>query len=166
MAKKGASAQAFLEQLRARTEERFAVRTASCGGFAGFELEPLGSRLLVREAQAKLYDFDEEALRPYFPMEKVVSGMFDIVGRLFGIRVLHRPAAHVWHPEVRYYEIHDDNGSLLGAFYADWFPRESKRGGAWMDAFITGVYDPPNREPHAGTICGILRRQSERRRRC
>ena len=44
----------------------------------------------------------------------------------------------VWDPEVRYYDIHDDDGEFLGGFYADWYPRENKRGGAWMDALITG----------------------------
>ncbi len=156
MAKDGASAQAFLERLEARTEKRFAVENQELRDFAGFELEPWDVGYWAEKLRLKLYDFDEEALRPYFPMEKVVSGMFDIVERLFGIKVVHKPAAHVWHPEVRYYEIRDDDGSLLGAFYADWYPRESKRGGAWMDAFIIGIYDPPDTEPHSGSICGNL----------
>lgn len=156
MAKNGTRAQTFLEELEARTEKRFAGENRELKEFAGFELEPWDVGYWAEKLRLKLYDFDEEALRPYFPMEKVVSGMFDIVERLFGIKVVHKPAVHVWHPEVRYYEIRDEDGSLLGAFYADWYPRESKRGGAWMDAFITGVYDPPRVEPHAGTICGNL----------
>jgi oligopeptidase A len=156
MAKNGASAQAFLERLEARTENRFTIENQELRDFASFELEPWDVGYWAEKLRLKLYDFDEEALRPYFPMEKVVSGMFDIVGRLFGIRVVHKPAAHVWHPDVRYYEIRDEDGRLLGAFYADWYPRESKRGGAWMDAFIIGLYDPPQSEPHAGTICGNL----------
>jgi oligopeptidase A len=156
MAKDGASALAFLERLEARTEKRFAIENQELKDFAGFELEPWDVGYWAEKLRLKLYDFDEEALRPYFPMERVVSGMFEIVERLFGIKVVHKPAAHVWHAQVRYYEIRDENGSLLGAFYADWYPRESKRGGAWMDAFITGIYDPPHSEPHAGTICGNL----------
>lgn len=156
MAKNGASALAFLERLKARTEKRFESENQELRDFAGFELQPWDIGYWAEKLRLKLYDFDEEALRPYFPMEKVVAGMFDIVQRLFGIRVIHKPAAHVWHPEVRYYEIRDHDGRLLGAFYADWYPRESKRGGAWMDAFITGIYDPPHIEPHAGTICGNL----------
>ena len=156
MAKNGASAQGFLEALRARTEARFAVENQELNDFAGFELEPWDVGYWAEKLRLKLYDFDEEVLRPYFPMERVVAGMFDIVEHLYGIKVVHKPAAHVWHPQVRYYEISDESGALLGAFYADWYPRESKRGGAWMDGFITGIYDPPNVEPHVGTICGNL----------
>jgi oligopeptidase A len=157
MAKNGASAQKFLEELERRTEKFFAKENQELRDFAGFELEPWDVGYWAEKLRLKLYDFDEEALRPYFPMERVVAGMFDIVERLYGIKVVQKPAAHVWHPEVRYYEVHDEDDSLLGAFYADWYPRESKRGGAWMDAFITGVYNPPNNiEPHVGTICGNL----------
>jgi oligopeptidase A len=156
MAKDGASAQKFLEELECRTEEFFGKENQELRDFAGFELEPWDVAYWAEKLRLKLYDFDEEALRPYFPMDRVVTGMFDIVQRLYGIRVIYKPATHVWHPEVRYYEVRDEDGSLLGAFYADWHPRESKRGGAWMDGFITGVYDPPKVEPHVGTICGNL----------
>jgi oligopeptidase A len=156
MAKGGASAQKFLENLECRTEEFFGKENQELRDFAGFELEPWDVPYWAEKLRLKLYDFDEEALRPYFPMDRVVAGMFDIVQRLYGIKVIHKPAAHVWHPEVRYYEVRDEDGSLLGAFYADWHPRESKRGGAWMDGFITGVYNPPKVEPHVGTICGNL----------
>jgi oligopeptidase A len=156
MAKDGARAQHFLEELRGRTEARFSAENQELRDFAGFELEPWDVGYWAEKQRLKLYDFDEEALRPYFPSERVLMGMFDIVERLYGIKVVHKPAAHVWHPEVRYYEIRDDKDGLLGAFFADWYPRESKRGGAWMDGFITGVYDPPNVEPHSGTVCGNL----------
>jgi oligopeptidase A len=156
MAKNGVKAQEFLEELRTRTEARFKAENQELRDFAGFELEPWDVGYWAEKLRLKLYDFDEEALRPYFPTERVVAGMFEIVERLYGIKVVHKPAAHVWHPEVRYYEIRDESAELLGAFYADWYPRESKRGGAWMDGFITGIYDPPKVEPHAGTICGNL----------
>jgi oligopeptidase A len=80
--------------------------------------------------------------------------MFSIFGRLFGIVVRPEPGVPVWDPKVSYYSIHDEaDGTLLGSFYADWFPRENKRGGAWMDAFLTGL---PGVKPHLGLICGNL----------
>ncbi len=107
-----------------------------------------------------MYEFDEEQLRPYFPAERVVKGMFAIVEKLYGIQVRQSEGVPVWHPDVRYYEVHDgapdQNGLLLGAFYADWFPRETKRDGAWMDGFITGVDTPGRFEPHVGCVCGNL----------
>jgi oligopeptidase A len=156
MAHNGASAQSFLEELRTRTEARYLTENQELRDFAGIELEPWDIGYWAEKLRLKQYDFDEEALRPYFPMEGVVAGMFEIVERLYGIKVVHKPASHVWHPEVRYYEIRDETGGLMGAFYADWYPRESKRGGAWMDGFITGLYDPPKIEPHVGAICGNL----------
>ena len=92
----------------------------------------------AEKQRAALYDFDEEALRPYFPLERVVAGLFDLVHRLYGIRVTEETGVPAWDPQVRYYNVHDENGAFLGGFYADWYPRENKRGGAWMDALITG----------------------------
>ena len=81
--------------------------------------------------------------------------MFQIFGRVFGIRVTEEPGVPVWDPEVNCYAIHDSaSGRYLGSFYADWYPRENKRGGAWMDSLITG--DPVKAEPHLGLICGNL----------
>ena len=70
--------------------------------------------------------------------------MFEIVERLYGITVREKTGVPVWHPDVKYYQIQDETGQFLGGFYADWYPREDKRGGAWMDAFITGVALPDN----------------------
>ena len=105
------------------------------------------------------YAFDEEALRPYFPMERVISGMFELAHRVFGLRIAERPAGsvEVWHPEVKFYEMHDARGRHVGSFYADWYPREAKRGGAWMNYLITGGPQADGtRAPHLGVICGNL----------
>lgn len=127
------------------------------------------------ELQRKeLYDFDEEELRPYLSVEKVMDGMFSIVSTLYGITVTEKTTAwrepgtdtplpagtvEVWHPEVRFFEIHDDRtGEHIGSFYADWHPRESKRGGAWMNQLEVGL--PPlngePRKPHLGLMCGNM----------
>ncbi len=159
MAHTGARAQSFLEDLRRKTEKRFAEENRELETFAGMRLEPWDIGYWAEKQRAKLYDFDEEALRPYFPLEHVVNGMFDIFGRIFGIRVEPDPGMPVWDSNVKTYAVYDNSlgprhNTYLGSFYADWFPRENKRGGAWMDALITG--NPSAGKPHLGLICGNL----------
>jgi oligopeptidase A len=161
MAHTGDRAQQFLTDLKQKTAGYFQKENQELRAFAGKnELDPWDIAYYAEKQRAALYDFDEEALRPYFPLQSVVDGMFEIVQRLYGIRVLEKPGVPVWDPQVKYYEIHDDSrpadATLIGAFYADWYPRENKRGGAWMDAFITGIAFGNRLEPHAGLICGNL----------
>src|SRR6185295_10595370 len=120
------------------------------------ELQPWDVGYYSEKQRAALYDFDEEALRPYYPLEQVTAGLFGLVNRLYGIRVTPEVNVPVWDPEARYYNIHDEDGAFLGGFYADWYPRENKRGGAWMDALITGGPGADGFRPHLGLICGNL----------
>jgi oligopeptidase A len=163
MAHSGERAQKFLADLKAKTEGRFRDENAELAAFrrgldglTARDLEPWDIAYYAEKQRQALYDFDEEALRPYFPLERVVDGMFETVQRLYGIRVTERAGAPVWHPEVKVYQIRDQDGSVLGAFYADWYPRETKRGGAWMDAFITGLPAKDGFQPHLGLMCGNL----------
>ncbi|CAM3649823.1 oligopeptidase A [Rheinheimera salexigens] len=82
--------------------------------------------------QAK-YSISDEQLRPYFPEHKVVSGLFAVLQKLFGIQVKRRDGVDVWHPDVSFYDIFDQNNELRGSFYLDLYARAQKRGGAWMD---------------------------------
>lgn len=155
MARKGAAAQSFLEELRDKTVKRFNEENRELEAFAGKRLQPWDVAYWAEKQRAALYDFDEEALRPYFPLDGVVQGMFQIFSRVFGIRVTEEQGVPVWDPAVRSYAIHDaDTRAHLGSFYADWFPRENKRGGAWMDALLIG--NPVQGQPHLGLICGNL----------
>ena len=120
------------------------------------ELAPWDVAYYAEKQRAALYDFDEEALRPYFPMERVVAGLFELVHRLYGIRWKRRWACPPGTPSVHYYNVRDENGVFLGGFYADWYPRENKRGGAWMDGLITGGPVTDGFRPHLGLICGNL----------
>jgi len=163
MAHTGARALAFLEDLKARTEARFRQENdellafrRSLEGPATRPLAPWDVAYYAEKQRAALYDFDEEVLRPYFPLERVVAGLFELVDRLYGIRVSEEAGVPVWDPQVRYYNVTDESGAWLGGFYADWYPRENKRGGAWMDALITGGPAPGGFQPHLGLICGNL----------
>ena len=155
MAHTGAAAQTFLEDLRVKTEPRFREENAELEVFAKTKLQPWDVGYWAEKQRAALYDFDEEALRPYFPLDGVVNGMFQIFGRVFGIRVEEEKGVPAWDKDVRCYAIFDQSTHQnLGSFYADWFPRENKRGGAWMDALLTG--NPVAGRPHLGLICGNL----------
>jgi oligopeptidase A len=163
MAHTGNHALEFLENLKTKTERRFNEENRellefrrSVEGSGAPELAPWDVSYYAEKQRSMLYAFDEEALRPYFPMERVVAGMFELVGRLYGIRVEEEAGVPVWDPAVRYYNIRDEKGEFLGGFYADWHPRENKRGGAWMDALITGGPAPDGFHPHLGLICGNL----------
>jgi oligopeptidase A len=163
MAHSGERALKFLEDLKAKTERRFREENQelfefrrSIEGADAPALAPWDVAYYAEKQRAALYDFDEEALRPYFPMERVVSGLFDLVHRLYGITVEEEKGVPAWDNEVHFYNIRDENGVYLGGFYADWYPRENKRGGAWMDALITGGPEGERFRPHLGLICGNL----------
>lgn len=164
MAKSGATAAEFVEGLRVRTESAFQrenqalleFRQAKEGPDAVMNAWDVG--YWAEKLRAELYEFDEEDLRPYFQLESVVDGLFELCTRLFSIEIVESPGVPVWHDSVRHYEIRDADGTLLAHFYADWFPRETKRGGAWMDSFVTGGPSEDGFRPHAGFVCGNLTR--------
>jgi oligopeptidase A len=163
MAHTGERALRFLQDLKGKTEAQFARENRELLEFRrGIEgpdapgLQPWDVAYYSEKQRAALYDFDEEELRPYFPLDRVVDGLFEIVQRLYGIRVAEQSGVPVWDPQARYYAVHDGDGVFMGGFYADWYPRENKRGGAWMDALITGYPEPGGFRPHLGLICGNL----------
>ncbi len=158
MVKSGAAASKFVGELEARTRGAFEAEQAS---LAAFRREAEGSdapALLPRdlayyaEKQRKaLYDFDEEALRPYLGVEGVLAGMFEVVHHLYGVRVVPLDDVPVWHEAVRAYGLDDESGTRIGQFYADLFPRPGKRGGAWMRPMLHG--DPETGAPHVAVMC-------------
>lgn len=116
------------------------------------KLEPWDTNYVIEKLRKAKFDFDDEALRPFFPLNRVLEGMFLIGEKLFGIKIKETPNPKVWHEDVKFYEIHNQEGQHLASFYADLFPREDKRGGAWMNAFITGRPTASGFEPHLGLI--------------
>ncbi|MGH7945173.1 MAG: M3 family metallopeptidase, partial [Opitutaceae bacterium] len=148
------------------TRELEQFKAEETGG-AVAPLAPWELAFRAEKLRRSRYDFDEEALRPYFPMDAVIAGMFELVSRVFSLRVVERQAGaeiETWHPEVKFYDLFDRAGRHLGSFYADWHPRESKRGGAWMNYLITGGPRPDGtRAPHLGLICGNMTPPAERR---
>ena len=147
MAKSGAQALAFIEDLQRRAADAFARETRELEEFkaqqSGTPIAPLAPWEIgfwSEKLRRARYDFDEEVLRPFFAVDRVIAGLFELVQRVFGLRVVEHARGEVetWHREVGFYDLFDGAGRPLGSFYADWHPRESKRGGAWMNYLITG----------------------------
>jgi peptidyl-dipeptidase Dcp len=100
-----------------------------------FRLQPWDWWYYAEKVRKEKYDLDEEALRPYFKLENVIEGVFTVANRLYGIRFDERTDLPRYHKDVRVFEVKEADGSHIGILYVDYFPRESKRGGAWMNSF-------------------------------
>jgi len=112
-----------LEEVRAYAKETHGVTE-----LAAWDL-PYYSEKLKQEK----YTISDEMLRPYFPEDKVLSGLFEVVHRLYGLNVVEQSGVDTWHDDVRYFTITDDADVMRGSFYLDLYARAKKRGGAWMD---------------------------------
>jgi oligopeptidase A len=97
------------------------------------ELEAWDVTYFAEKLRQQRYSISQEELKPYFPEDKVVVGLFAVVNRLYGLDIKERKDVDVWHKDVRFFDIFDDNGELRGQFYLDLYARNHKRGGAWMD---------------------------------
>jgi len=159
MAGTGAEAQAFLDRLETRARPAFEREQAELEAFATAQgaplpLMPWDLSYWAEKLRKDRFDFDEEALRPYLPFDRVLQGVFDLVQHLYGVTVSPDDLP-VWHPTVRSYRITDAEGVHRGSFYVDFVPRDDKRQGAWMNALRTGGPTPDGGfEPHLGLICG------------
>ncbi|PSW19373.1 oligopeptidase A [Photobacterium sanctipauli] len=104
--------------------------------FGAESLEPWDFAFYAEKLKQHRYSISDEQLRPYFPEQKVVAGLFEVLKRVFGMNVAEREGVDTWHESVKFYDIFDGEGQLRGSFYLDLYAREHKRGGAWMDECI------------------------------
>jgi len=157
MARTGEKALAFIDDMHARIVPAFRRECEELESFKAERtgtprapLEPWDVAYWAEKLRRERTDFDAESLRPYFEINRTISGLFAIAQTLFGIRITPNTTAETWHPDVRAYDVADvATGESVGLFYTDWFPRSDKRGGAWMNPLRTG-------RPHTGLICGNL----------
>ncbi len=166
MAKTGDNALNFIKDLHQRIKKSFQDEIKNLEQYKAEKtkkpidrLEPWELAYWAEKQRKELFHFDEEELRPYFSIDRILNGMFQITGRLFNIEIKELNNVETWHKEVKYYRVYEKNGRLLGAFYADWYPRESKRGGAWMNHLLTGAQG----EAHLGLICGNMTRPTQQK---
>ena len=127
----------FLEDLAKRAKPQAEQELAALRAFAAEkgadDLNPWDIGFWSERLREERYSISEEELRPWFPADTVINGMFAVVGKLFGIQFRQRDDVDLWHEDARFYELVDDDGSVRAAFYLDMYARTGKRGGAWMD---------------------------------
>ena len=138
MAETPAQVLGFLNDLAAKAKpqgekEVEELRQFAKAEFGVDELNPWDIAYYSEKQKQHLFEISDEQLRPYFPEQKVVNGLFEVLNRVFGMKVVEREGVDTWHPSVRFFDIFDSQDKLRGSFYLDLYAREHKRGGAWMD---------------------------------
>ena len=128
----------FLEDLAKRSKpqgelEKQELTEFAASHFNHAELEAWDYAYYAEKLKQDKYSVSDEELRPYFPEQRVLSGLFEVVSRLYGLSIVEVENVDTWHKDVRFFEIHDSIGRLRGSFYLDLYARAKKRGGAWMD---------------------------------
>ncbi|MFO7808777.1 oligopeptidase A [Guyparkeria sp.] len=141
MAGNPAEVLAFLQELAKQAVPKARQELADLQAFAREnggpeELQPWDLAFYGEKLREARFAISQEQLKPYFPADRVVEGLFTVVGRLFGIQMRERDDVPTWHPDVRFYEIEDHEGNPRGRFYLDLYARTHKRGGAWMAGAI------------------------------
>ena len=129
-----------------------------------FKLEPWDFSFYSHKLQMEKYNLDAEMLRPYFRLDNVIKGVFGLATRLYGITFKENKDIPVYHPDVKAYEVFDKDGSYLAVFYADFYPREGKQGGAWMTEF-QGQYitkKGENVRPHVSVVTNFTKPTPEK----
>jgi oligopeptidase A len=143
-----------LPQGKAELEE---IRTFAAEQHGQSELAAWDLPYYAEKLKQHKFSISDEQLRPYFPANKVVKGLFEVVRRVFGIKVRERLGIDTWHPDVRFYDIFDAEDELRGSFYLDLYAREHKQGGAWMDVCLGRRYrqDGSLQKPVAYLTCNF-----------
>ncbi|MFQ1898820.1 oligopeptidase A [Aeromonas veronii] len=143
-----------LPQGKAELEE---IRAFAADQHGQTELAAWDLAYYAEKLKQHKFSISDEQLRPYFPASKVVKGLFEVVKRVFGMKVRERLGIDTWHPDVRFYDIFDADDELRGSFYLDLYAREHKQGGAWMDVCLGRRYrqDGSLQKPVAYLTCNF-----------
>ena len=158
MARDAAEVETFLTDLAHRARPAALKELTDLKAMAqadGVALEAWDTAYYSERLKERRYQFSEEDLRPYFPLPRVLEGLFTLTERLYDVRIRERQGVEVWHPDVLFYEITDPDGTLRAQFYLDLYARERKRGGAWMDECCVRQGYPAPSLPVAYLTCNF-----------
>jgi len=160
MARSSEDVFSFLQDLAARSRPQAQKELAELQAYAAQQhgidqLQPWDIAYYSEKLRQEKYAISQEELKPYFPVDKVINGMFEVVGQLYDVNFEQREGVDTWHPDVRFYEITDDSGVRAG-FYFDLYARPKKRGGAWMDDCASRMQTPDHLQiPVAYMTCNF-----------
>lgn len=163
MAETPEKVKSFLSDLLAKAkpaaEKEFAQLTAFAKELDGIEqLEKWDGAYYSEKLKQQLFSLDDEILKPYFQLEKVLDGAFTVAQKLYGITFEEIFEIDKYHEDVKTYEVKDEDGQLVAVFYADFFPRKGKRNGAWMTSFKSQyIKKGINERPHISNVCNFTK---------
>ena len=149
----------LLEKAKPAAEREFAELEAFAKELDGIaHLEKWDSAYYSEKLKQKLFNLDDEKLKPYFKLENVISGVFQVAEKLFGLTFKEVFNVDKYHDEVKTYEVYEDSGNFVSLFYADFHPRPGKRGGAWMTSYKPQyTLNGKNSRPHVSNVCNFTK---------
>lgn len=149
----------LLEKAKPAAEREFEELEAFAKELDGIDhLEKWDSAYYSEKLKQKLFNLDDEKLKPYFKLENVIGGVFQVAEKLFGLTFKEVFNVDKYHDEVKTYEIYDDSGTFVSLFYADFHPRPGKRGGAWMTSYKPQyTRNGKNSRPHVSNVCNFTK---------
>jgi oligopeptidase A len=157
MASSVAEVREFLEQLATKARPVAQGELDELQAFASRSLNAWDVAYYGERLKRERFDFSEEALRPYFPLDKVLAGMFQVAERLYDVHIVQRRDVDVYHPDAHFYDIFNADGSQRGGFFVDLYSRAKKRGGAWMDECVgRKQLGPATALPVAYLVCNFM----------
>jgi oligopeptidase A len=146
----------FLQDLAARYRPAALQELADLCAYAGTDLNAWDITFYANRQREDLHAISEEALRPWFPLPKVLDGLYGLITRLYGLKLVARSDVSLWHPDASYLELQDQEGRPVGGLYTDYYARDGKRAGAWMGEIANREHlGGSNHLPVANVVCNF-----------
>ncbi len=169
MAENPANVYKLLDQLRDAYKPAIQREMAELTAFASetegkpVTINPWDYSYYSNKLKNARYSYDEEQLRPYFELDNVIDGVFGLATRLYGLKFTRNDSIEVYHPDVKAFDVTDDKGQFIGVIYTDFFPRDSKRPGAWMTGFKDQSVnaDGKDERPHVSIVMNFTKPTAE-----